>query len=130
MLSVFPMSLIGVANQWLRNASAGLIDTWETLKRKFLGKYCPPARTAKKIKEINNFQQEPDETLYQAWERFKDLLLRCPQHYLTYMQEVISFYKGLDVPTRQILDSKGVIPSMKVIDAKKAIQDMADHSQK
>ncbi|GJY16939.1 retrovirus-related pol polyprotein from transposon TNT 1-94 [Tanacetum coccineum] len=38
--------------------------------------------------------------------------------------------KGLDVPTRQILDSKGAIPSMKAADAKKAIQDMADHSQK
>ncbi|GJQ97397.1 hypothetical protein Tco_0662295 [Tanacetum coccineum] len=37
---------------------------------------------------------------------------------------------GLDVPTRQILDSKGVIPSMKDANAKKAIQDMADHSQK
>ncbi|GJZ85782.1 hypothetical protein Tco_0651121, partial [Tanacetum coccineum] len=39
-------------------------------------------------------------------------------------------YKGLDVPTRQILDSKGAIPSMKAADAKKAIQDMVDHSQK
>ncbi|GKG24189.1 hypothetical protein Tco_0392225, partial [Tanacetum coccineum] len=35
-------------------------------------------RTAKKMKEINNFQQEPDETLYQAWERFKELLMKCP----------------------------------------------------
>ncbi|GJY03439.1 hypothetical protein Tco_0369379 [Tanacetum coccineum] len=35
--------------------------------------------------------------------------------------EEILFYKGLDVPTRQILDSKGAIPSMKVADAKKAI---------
>ncbi|GKC86304.1 hypothetical protein Tco_1142021, partial [Tanacetum coccineum] len=33
-------------------------------------------------------------------------------------------YKGLDVPTRQILDSKGAIPSMKTADAKNAIQDM------
>ncbi|GJV33337.1 hypothetical protein Tco_1393737 [Tanacetum coccineum] len=41
----------------------------EILKKKFLSKYCPPARTAKKMEEINNFQQEPDETLYQAWER-------------------------------------------------------------
>ncbi|GJZ19282.1 hypothetical protein Tco_0786079 [Tanacetum coccineum] len=57
-------------------------------------------------------------------------LRRCPQHYLTDMQEVILFYKGLDVPTRQILDSKGAIPSMKAADAKKAIQDMADHSKK
>ncbi|GKE30727.1 hypothetical protein Tco_1446111 [Tanacetum coccineum] len=130
MLRVFPMSFTGAANRWLRNKPAGSIDTWETLKKKFLSKYCPPARTAKKIEEINNFQQEPDETLYQAWERFKELLLRCHQHYLTDMQEVISFYKGLDVPTRQILDSKGTIPSMKAADAKKAIQDMAYHSQK
>ncbi|GJZ24692.1 ribonuclease H-like domain-containing protein, partial [Tanacetum coccineum] len=57
------------------------------------------------MEEINNFQQEPDETLYQAWERFKELLMKCPQHYLTEMQEVILFYNGLDVPSRQILDS-------------------------
>ncbi|GKB42438.1 pyruvate dehydrogenase (acetyl-transferring) kinase, mitochondrial [Tanacetum coccineum] len=124
MLRVFRMSLTGATSRWLRNEPAGLIDTWETLKKKFLSKYCPPARTAKKMEEINNYQQEPDETLYQAWERFKELLLRCPQHYLTNMQEVILFYKGLDIPTRQILDSKGVIPSMNANDAKKAIQDM------
>ncbi|GKC49076.1 putative reverse transcriptase domain-containing protein [Tanacetum coccineum] len=45
-------------------------------------------------------------------------------------EEVILFYKGLDVPTRQIHDSKGAIPTMKAADAKKAIQDMADHPQK
>ncbi|GJX73891.1 hypothetical protein Tco_0312486 [Tanacetum coccineum] len=73
------------------------------------------------MEEINNFQQEPNETLYQAWERSKELLLRRPQHYLTDIQEVILFYKRLDVPTRQILDSKGVIPSMKAANAKKAI---------
>ncbi|GKD22122.1 hypothetical protein Tco_1223825, partial [Tanacetum coccineum] len=39
------------------------------------------------MEEINNFQQEPDETIYQAWERFKELLMKCPQHYLTKMQE-------------------------------------------
>ncbi|GKF20669.1 hypothetical protein Tco_0069307, partial [Tanacetum coccineum] len=44
--------------------------------------------------------------------------------------EVILFYKELDVPTRQILDSKGAIPSMNACAAKKAIVEMADHSQK
>ncbi|GJR71577.1 DNA-directed DNA polymerase [Tanacetum coccineum] len=99
MLRVFPMSLTGAASRWLRNEPFGSIITWKILKKKFLSKYCPPARTAKKMEEINNFQQEPDETLYQAWER-------------------------------QIFDSKGAIPTMKATDAKKAIQDMADHSQK
>ncbi|GJX29368.1 hypothetical protein Tco_0237447 [Tanacetum coccineum] len=94
MLRDFHMSRIGAASCWLRNEPAGLITTWGTLKEFFLSKYCPPARTAKNMEEINNFQQDHDETLYKA----------------------------------QILDSKGVIPSMKAANAKKAIQEMADHS--
>ncbi|GJY68872.1 hypothetical protein Tco_0471854 [Tanacetum coccineum] len=66
MLRVFLISLTGAASRWLRNEPTGLIKTWEDLKTKFLNKYCPPGRTAKKIEEINNFQQEPNETLYQA----------------------------------------------------------------
>nr|GEU85369.1 hypothetical protein [Tanacetum cinerariifolium] len=104
----FPMSLTGAASRWLRNKPFGLITTWEYLKIKFLSKYFPPARTAKKIEEINNFQQESDENLYQDWERFKELLMTCPQHYLTEMQEVVLFYNGLDVPTRQILDLRAI----------------------
>ncbi|GJR18459.1 retrovirus-related pol polyprotein from transposon TNT 1-94 [Tanacetum coccineum] len=109
MLRVFPIILTGATSRWLTNEQASSITTWEIIKGKFVSKYCPPSRTAKKMKEINNFQQEPDETLYHAWEQFKKFLLRCPQHYLTNMQEVILFYIGLDVPTRQILDSKGVV---------------------
>ncbi|GJZ51516.1 pyruvate dehydrogenase (acetyl-transferring) kinase, mitochondrial [Tanacetum coccineum] len=89
MLRAFPMSLIGAASHRLRNKPSGLIATWEDLKTKFQSKYCPPARLAKKMKEINNFRQEQDENLYQAWDRFKELLMKCPQHYLTEMQEVV-----------------------------------------
>nr|GEV72522.1 hypothetical protein [Tanacetum cinerariifolium] len=46
------------------------------------------------------------------------------------MQEVILFYNGLDVPTRQILDSKGAIPSKTAAVSKVAIQEMAEFSQK
>ncbi|GJV19467.1 retrovirus-related pol polyprotein from transposon TNT 1-94 [Tanacetum coccineum] len=38
---------------------------------------------------------------------------------ITQDQEVILFYMGLDVPTRQILDSKGAIPTKTATDAKK-----------
>ncbi|GJT28459.1 hypothetical protein Tco_0908734 [Tanacetum coccineum] len=44
--------------------------------------------------------------------------------------EVILFYNGLDVPTRQILDSRGVVPTKTVADAKITIQEMAEYSQK
>ncbi|GKA17135.1 hypothetical protein Tco_0696972 [Tanacetum coccineum] len=130
MLRAFPMSLTGAVSRWLRNKPTGSITTWEDLKTKFLNKYCPPARTAKKMEKINNFQQELDENLYQAWERFKELLMKCPQHYLTEMQEVVLLYNGLDVPTQQILDSRGVIPSKTAADAKTAIQEMVEYSQK
>ncbi|GJY74202.1 zinc finger, CCHC-type containing protein [Tanacetum coccineum] len=68
MLRAFPMSLTGAVSRWLRNEPTSSVTTWDGRKTKFLNKYCPPARTAKKMKEINNFQQEPDENLYQAWE--------------------------------------------------------------
>ncbi|GJT20681.1 retrovirus-related pol polyprotein from transposon TNT 1-94 [Tanacetum coccineum] len=45
-------------------------------------------------------------------------------------EEVILFYNGLDVLTRQILVSKGAIPTKTAADAKIAIQEMAEYSQK
>nr|GFA45001.1 hypothetical protein [Tanacetum cinerariifolium] len=75
-------------------------------------------------------QQEPDENLYQAWERFKKLLMKNLKHYLTEMQKVVLFYNRLDVPTRQILNSRGAIQSKTAVDAKVAIQEMAEYSQK
>ncbi|GKE31656.1 retrotransposon protein [Tanacetum coccineum] len=63
---------ITAASRWLRNQPSGSFTTWEVLKTKFLNKYCPPAHTAKKMEEINNFQQEPDESLFRAWEDLKD----------------------------------------------------------
>ncbi|GJU01075.1 hypothetical protein Tco_1111413 [Tanacetum coccineum] len=56
--------------------------------------------------------------------------MKCPQHYLTEIHEVILFYNGLGIPTQQILDSRGAIPSKTTADAKVAIQEMAEYSQK
>nr|GEU97450.1 hypothetical protein [Tanacetum cinerariifolium] len=129
MLRAFPMSLTETASRWLRNKPTGSITTSDGLKTKFLNKYCPHARTAKKMEEINNFQQEPDENLYEAWERFKELLMKCLQHYLMKMREVTLFYNGLGITTQQILNSRGAIPSKTAADEKIAIQQMAEYSQ-
>ncbi|GJT05301.1 ribonuclease H-like domain, reverse transcriptase, RNA-dependent DNA polymerase [Tanacetum coccineum] len=58
------------------------------------------------------------------------LILRLFPISLLELQEVILFYKGLDVPTKKILDSKRGVPTMKADDAKKAIQEMADYYEK
>nr|GFC20971.1 hypothetical protein [Tanacetum cinerariifolium] len=44
--------------------------------------------------------------------------------------EVILFHNGLDVLTRQILNSKGAIPTKTAANAKIAIQEMPEYSQK
>ncbi|GJV19616.1 hypothetical protein Tco_1368636 [Tanacetum coccineum] len=46
------------------------------------------------------------------------------------VKEVILFYNGLEVPTRQILDSRGGILTKTDADAKVVIQEMAEYSQK
>ncbi|GKE71615.1 hypothetical protein Tco_1529687 [Tanacetum coccineum] len=46
------------------------------------------------------------------------------------MQEVILLYNGLDILTRQILDSRGAIPTKTDEDAKKAIQEMVEYCKK
>nr|GEV77184.1 hypothetical protein [Tanacetum cinerariifolium] len=66
-------------------------------------------------------KQEPDETLYQAWEQFKELLMKCTQHYLMEMHEVILFYNGLDVQTSIFLIQK-VTRSTETSDGLAAIQ--------
>lgn len=43
--------------------------------------------------------------MYQAWDRFKDLLISCPHHHQTNEVLVHSFIKGLEPNTKILLDS-------------------------
>ncbi|GKA83792.1 hypothetical protein Tco_0805387 [Tanacetum coccineum] len=79
-------------------------NTWELLKRAFILRYCPPSRTAKQLELIHNLKEEGDETLYQVQERYNDLLFKFPTHDLNDYKKVSIFYKGLDIPTRQMYD--------------------------
>ncbi|KAG8485627.1 hypothetical protein CXB51_018936 [Gossypium anomalum] len=45
------------------------------------------------------------ETLYNAWERYKDLLWRCPHHGLPLWLQVQTFYNGVNPSTRQMIDA-------------------------
>jgi len=56
------------------------ITTWDELTRAFLTKFFPPSKTASLRNQVPNFTQKDEETLYEAYERFKDLLRLCPHH--------------------------------------------------
>ncbi|GKG00033.1 hypothetical protein Tco_0301723, partial [Tanacetum coccineum] len=106
------------------------VDSWDLLKKAFIQRYCPPSKTAKQLEEIRNFKQESDETLYQAWERYNDLLYKCPTYDINSHQKLNIFYNDLGTMNRQLLDSHGPIPGMTPTQALTAIQTMGDHSQK
>ncbi|GKA56769.1 reverse transcriptase domain-containing protein [Tanacetum coccineum] len=122
--------MTGATKRWVDRLSPGTIDTWDLLKKAFLERYCPPSKTAKQLEDIHNFKQEGNESLYQAWERYNDLLYKCPTHDINNHQKVNIFYKGLSTMNRQLLDLQGPIPRMTPAQALTAIQTMANHSQK
>jgi len=77
---MFPFSLRDKARAWLHLMPLGSITIWDELTKAFLAKFFPPSNMASLRNQISSFTQKEDETLYEAWERFKDLLTLCPHH--------------------------------------------------
>ncbi|GJR01121.1 reverse transcriptase domain-containing protein [Tanacetum coccineum] len=73
-LMLFPFSLEGAARIWLEKEPPRSIQTWDDLVSKFINKFFPPSKTTNLRNEITRFQQRFDETFYEAWDRFNDLL--------------------------------------------------------
>ncbi|XP_074318082.1 uncharacterized protein LOC141654867 [Silene latifolia] len=97
----------------------------------FLNKYFPPSRTAKVKSELQSFTQEEDETLYEAWERYKKLQRLCPHHGISEAELVNNFYKGLTQDLRLSLDAgsgKGALDILGHKAAKELIEEMASRT--
>ena len=72
-LKLFSFLVKDKAQLWLVSLPNESITTWDQLKQAFLHKYFPPHKTAKFHNEITTFKQNGSETIYSAWERFKEL---------------------------------------------------------
>ncbi|KAF7837570.1 uncharacterized protein G2W53_006052 [Senna tora] len=104
-LRLFPFSLRDKAKVWLQSLPEGSITTWEELAQQFLTKYFPPGKTAKMRNDITSFVLLDNESLYEAWERFKELLRKCPHHGLPKWLQVQTFYNGLSSEIRTSIDA-------------------------
>ncbi|GJW24759.1 reverse transcriptase domain-containing protein [Tanacetum coccineum] len=94
-LMLFPFSVGSPAQIWLDKEPARSILTWDDLVSKFINHFFPPSKTTNLRNEISNFQQLFDESFYEAWNRFKDLLRACPHHGFTKLHQLDTFYNGL-----------------------------------
>nr|GEY07963.1 hypothetical protein [Tanacetum cinerariifolium] len=69
-LMLVPFSIKGAARIWLKKEPPRSILTWEDLQRF-------------------------DESFFEAWDRFKDLLRACPHHGFTELHQLDTFYNAL-----------------------------------
>ena len=104
-LRLFPLSLGDRAKHWLTSQPPDSITTWNDLVQKFLTKFFPPSKIAQLVQEINTFGQFEGENLREAWDRFHELLRKCPHHRLTRWMQVHTFYNGLRNATRTMIDA-------------------------
>ena len=79
-LTLFPYSLTHHATAWFDRLPKNSIHTFEEMVAKFLAKYFPPSMVTKLLNDISNFRQLPNESLFEAWERYKLSIDRCPSH--------------------------------------------------
>ncbi|KAL0440159.1 UNVERIFIED_CONTAM: hypothetical protein Slati_2498900 [Sesamum latifolium] len=57
------------------------------------------------LNDITSFVQLDRESLYDAWERFKSMLRKCPHHELLVWRQVQTFYNGVTLANRATIDA-------------------------
>ncbi|GKA04636.1 reverse transcriptase domain-containing protein [Tanacetum coccineum] len=104
-LCLFPYSLQHRAAEWFDRLPRNSITTFDQMANMFLGKYFPPSMVTKLRNDITNFHQEPDESLFEAWERYKISIDRWPNHNMLPMTQIDTFYNGLPLRHRDTINA-------------------------
>ncbi|CAH1426857.1 unnamed protein product [Lactuca virosa] len=102
-LRLFPYTLQGKARDWFEYWPS--ITTWEESREKFLKRFFPPTRNENLRNVITSFRQMDGESLWEVWERWNNLLRKCPTHRLRDDVKLETFYQGLDAQTRMLVDT-------------------------
>nr|KAJ0212399.1 hypothetical protein LSAT_V11C400221670 [Lactuca sativa] len=106
-LRAFPFSHQDSAREWLYELPSGSITTWTELAKLFLEKYFPETRVSSLRREILGIKQGKREALHTYWERFKKLLVRCPQHGISDYHLYNCFCEGLTPMERRLINASG-----------------------
>nr|GEU99121.1 reverse transcriptase domain-containing protein [Tanacetum cinerariifolium] len=107
-LYLFPHSLTNHATAWFDHFPRNSINTFEQMAKMFLGKYFPPSMVTKLRNEITNFRQRPDESLFEAWERYKLSIDRCSNHNMLPVTQIDTFYNRLTLRHRDTINGAAV----------------------
>ncbi|XP_050889190.1 uncharacterized protein LOC127094391 [Lathyrus oleraceus] len=73
-LRMSPFTLAEEAEEWFYSLPIGSITSWEEMEKAFLNEYFPASVFLRRRYEILNFKQKDEETLGDAYKRFKRLI--------------------------------------------------------
>ncbi|CAN6567550.1 unnamed protein product [Malus baccata var. baccata] len=104
-LRLFPYTLKDQARRWLLTLPSGSITTWAQLSEKFLNKYYLASKTLDMRTQILSFAQKPNEEFHEAWERFKELIRKCPHSGINTTDQMHIFFRGLNMTTKTLVNA-------------------------
>jgi len=111
-LKLFSFSLADKAKAWFFTLPLHTITTFEEMSQKFVNKFFPPGRMSKLRHEILSFSQQSGESIFEAWERFNELVRQCPTHGIADWILVQTFYNGLTNENKKHADSTAGVSVM------------------
>ena len=126
-LRLFPFSLVGKVKEWLKSHPNQSFTSWNDVEEKFLHRFFPLSCFIKAKSDISTFRQGSDEAFCDAWERFKVMLRKCPNHGLEDIAQLTIFHNGLRPDTKMILDAaaEGTMMDVDVEQATRIIDALA-----
>ncbi|GKD63682.1 reverse transcriptase domain-containing protein [Tanacetum coccineum] len=104
-LSLFPYYLTYHAIAWYDRLPRNSIHSFNDMMRKFLSKYFPPSMVTKLRNKIMKFEQKPHKSLFEAWERYKFSIDRCPNHNMLLVTKIDTFYNGLTLSHQDTINA-------------------------
>ncbi|XP_020205130.1 uncharacterized protein LOC109790395 [Cajanus cajan] len=104
-MRLFPLSLTGKDKAWLQSQPNQSLTSSRDVETKFLARFFPSSKNTEAKAAIATFLQGVDEPLCEAWERYKALLRKCPNHGFDIEMQVQTFCNGLQPQTKMILDA-------------------------
>ena len=125
-LQLFPFSLRDVAATWFDSLLVGSVNNWEELVEAYMSIFFPPALTSYRRGEIIVFKQGEEESLFNAWERFKRLIKRCPMHGIDLTTQRDILYHAMNYASKGIIDAScyGAFKRRSVEEARQLIEDL------
>ena len=90
-------------------------------------RFFPQALTLEKRRDILAFKKGEEKSLYNAWERYKKLLKRCPMHGIDQITQMEIFYHVMNYYLKGIIDAAcyAAFKRKSAEEANKLIEDLA-----